>query len=75
MKEFILNNGYIELIRLIKLLGFAETGGQGKILIEQGKVLLNGQVEFRKRAKLRNGDEVEISGRKVRILSAGNSDS
>jgi ribosome-associated protein len=75
MRNFNLKNDYIELMKLIKLLGFAETGGQGKMLIEQGKVLLNGQIELRKRAKLRNGDEVEISGRKVRIVSAGNSDS
>ncbi len=72
MKEFILNDEYIELVRLIKLLGFAETGGHAKLLIEQGEVLVNGQIELRKRAKLRDGDEVEISGRKIRILSSGN---
>jgi ribosome-associated protein len=75
MKEFKLNDEYIELVRLIKLLGFAETGGHAKIMIDQGEVKLNGQTELRKRAKLRNGDEVEISGRKIRILSSGNSDS
>ncbi len=72
MKEFILNDEYIELVRLIKLLGYAETGGHAKLLVEQGEVTLNGKTEFRKRAKLRNGDEVEISGRKIRILSPGN---
>lgn len=75
MKEFILNDDYIELVRLIKLLGIAETGGHAKVMIDQGEVRLNGQTELRKRAKLRNGDEVEISGRKIRILSSGNSDS
>ncbi len=73
MKEFILNDDYIELVRLIKLLGIAETGGHAKIMIDQGEVRLNGQTELRKRAKLRNGDEIEISGRKIRILSSGNS--
>ncbi|MFW6290363.1 MAG: RNA-binding S4 domain-containing protein [Mariniphaga sp.] len=72
MKEFILNDAYIELVRLIKLLGYAETGGHAKLLIEQGEVKVNGQTELRKRAKLRDGDEVEISGRKIRILSSGN---
>lgn len=75
MNEFILNDEYIELVRLIKLLGFAETGGHAKILIEQGEVRLNGNTELRKRAKLREGDEVEISGSKIRILSSGNSSS
>lgn len=72
MKEFILNDDYIELVRLIKLLGIAETGGHAKLLIDQGEVQLNGQTETRKRAKLRKGDVIEISGRKIKILPAGN---
>lgn len=71
MKEFILNGEFIELVRLIKLLGYAETGGQAKLMIEQGEVMLNGQPELRKRAKLRDGDEVNIAGRKVSISSPG----
>lgn len=71
MKEFILDGEYIELVRLIKLLGYAETGGQAKLMIDQGEVLLNGQPELRKRAKLRDGDVVNIYGRKVSISSPG----
>jgi ribosome-associated protein len=67
--DFNLTNDYIELVKLIKLLGLAETGGHAKIMIEQGEVLINGHPELRKRAKLRDGDIVEISGRKIRILS------
>lgn len=72
MKDFVLKDDYIELVRLIKLLGIADTGGHAKLLIEQGEVRLNGQAEMRKRAKLRAGDEVEISGRKIKILASGN---
>lgn len=70
-KEFILEGEYIELVRLIKLLGYSETGGQAKLMIEQGEVLLNGQTELRKRAKLRAGDEVVISGRRITVASPG----
>jgi ribosome-associated protein len=67
MQGFQLETEYIELLKLLKLLGFAETGGHAKILVEDGEIQLNGQPEFRKRAKLRAGDEVEIMGEKIRI--------
>jgi ribosome-associated protein len=51
---------FIELIRLLKLLRISETGGHAKLMVEDGLVKLNGQVEYRKRAKLRAGDTVEI---------------
>jgi len=58
---------YIELIKLLKLLHFAESGGHAKIMVEDGEVKLNGEVEYRKRAKLRPGDEVETSGKKISV--------
>lgn len=60
MRKFKLSTEYIELIKLIKLLGIAETGGTAKIIVEGGEVLVNGIPEFRKRAKLRSGDRIEI---------------
>lgn len=70
MKDFHLKDEYIELVKLLKLLGYAETGGHAKIMVEEGEILLNGQTEFRKRAKLRDGDEVEIMGEKIIIRGA-----
>jgi ribosome-associated protein len=67
MREFKLTAEYIELVKLLKLLRIAETGGQAKIIVEGGNVLLNGQQEFRKRAKLRSGDEVQIFNEKISI--------
>jgi ribosome-associated protein len=58
---------YIELIKLLKLLRFAESGGHAKIMVEEGEVKLNGEVEYRKRAKLRPGDLIETSGKKISI--------
>jgi len=66
--EFSLNGAeYIELIKLLKLIRIAESGGHAKIMVEEGEVKLNGQVEFRKRAKLRSGDLVEIGNTKISI--------
>ena len=60
-RTFKLKSEYIELVKLIKLLGIAETGGHAKNMIDDGKVKLNGMIESRKRAKLRPGDKVEMA--------------
>lgn len=67
MKQFVLKSDYIELNKLIKLLGFAETGGLAKMMIVGGEVVLNGLVEYRKKAKVRAGDLVEIGKEKISI--------
>jgi len=58
---------FIELIKLLKFMHFAESGGHAKMMVDSGEVKLNGQVEFRRRAKLRLGDVIEIAGKKVSI--------
>ena len=58
---------FIELIKLLKLLHIAQSGGHAKIMVEDGEVKLNGEVEFRKRAKLRPGDIVKASGNEILI--------
>lgn len=69
MREFILTSEYIELIKLLKLLQISETGGHAKIMVEEGVVFLNGKKEFRKRAKLKTGDKVEVFGEEILIKS------
>lgn len=69
MREFNLTSEYIELVKLLKLLRIAESGGHAKIIVEDGEVLLNGNQEFRKRAKLRAGDKVEVFGEEILIKS------
>ena len=58
---------FIELIKLLKLLRIAESGGQAKMMVEEGEVTLNGIPESRKRAKLRPGDAVRIFGKVITI--------
>ena len=58
----------IELNTLIKLLRISENGAQANQFVEDGIVKLNGQIESRKRAKLRNGDVVEIFDQKIVIV-------
>jgi ribosome-associated protein len=68
--KFNLNGAeYIELIKLLKLLRLADSGGHAKIMVGEGEVKLNGEVEYRKRAKLRQGDLIEISREKIESAS------
>lgn len=58
---------FIELIKMLKLLRIASSGGEAKMMVEDGEVKLNGSPESRKRAKLRTGDVVEIFGKQIMI--------
>jgi ribosome-associated protein len=69
MHEFKLTSEYIELVKLLKLFGIAHTGGHAKIIVQDGEVFLNGIQEFRKRAKLRLGDKIEVFGEKIIITN------
>ncbi len=66
-EEFALKSDYIELIKLLKLLRIAESGGHAKQLVESKQVVVNGTTELRKRAKLRQGDIVEVFETRVKI--------
>lgn len=67
-ETFTIEGDYIELMALLKAIGLAETGGHAKFIVDEGEVLRNGEVEFRRRAKLIKGDQIEISGRKISLL-------
>lgn len=51
----------IDLDQFLKTCGVA-TGGQAKVMIQGGEILVNGEVETRRRKKLRPGDEVDWDG-------------
>lgn len=52
----------IKLDQFLKLIGIAPTGGQAKLMIQNGDVLVNDAVETRRGRKLRAGDRVTIGG-------------
>lgn len=53
---------YIELQELLKLLGWVGTGGEAKVRIQGGEVWVDGEVETRRRRKLRPGNRVRFAG-------------
>jgi len=66
-----LRGEYIELDKLLKATGLADSGGQARALIAAGEVRVDGQVELRKTAKMRAGQVVEFGGQRVRVLAPG----
>jgi ribosome-associated protein len=67
MIEFKIEGDYIELISLLKAIGIAQTGGHAKHIVEEEKVLRNGHVETRKRAKILRNESIEIPSLKKSI--------
>lgn len=65
--SFKIEGPYIELIGLLKALTIAATGGHAKMIVEDGMILRNGEVETRKRAKLVPGDIIEVD-QEIRII-------
>ena len=57
----------IQLDQFMKLTGLVGTGGQAKLVIQNGEVLLNGAVETRRKRKLRIGDTITFAGQTVTV--------
>jgi len=68
--SFELNGEYIELCNLLKLAGIANNGGQGKLMVSDGIVQVDGHIELRRTAKIRAGQLVECMGQKISVVAA-----
>lgn len=55
---------FIKLQDLLKFAGAVETGGEAKVLIQEGEVKVNGQVCTMRGRKLYPGDRAELDGRR-----------
>ena len=61
MKTITLTKQPVDLFKILKFEGLAESGGQAKALISEGLVRLNGVVETRKSKKIVAGDVLEFN--------------
>ncbi|NLF34482.1 MAG: RNA-binding S4 domain-containing protein [Clostridiales bacterium] len=59
---------YIKLEALLKFAGLTETGGEAKVLIQDGNVTVNGAVCLQRGKKLRPGDVVVLGETEVSIV-------
>jgi ribosome-associated protein len=71
MENFPLDgHDYIELNKLLKVMGLSDSGGMAKMAVSDGLVKVDGVVELRKRCKIRSGQIVEFQGHKIRVSSS-----
>ncbi|ABB44779.1 RNA-binding S4 [Sulfurimonas denitrificans DSM 1251] len=59
--KYELKDEYIELFKLLKVLDLVDSGAEAKLIVADGHVRRNGEIELRKRAKIRQGDVIEVA--------------
>ena len=62
MREVEITKEPVELYKILKFEGLVSTGGEAKLLIGDGQVTVNGEVETRRRRKMVDGDVIEFQG-------------
>jgi len=67
---FELTADHIALCDLLKLTGLATSGGHGKRMVAEEQVMVDGQRELRKTAKIRAGQVVECQGTRITVSAA-----
>lgn len=67
--EFEIRGEYIELCSLLKAANLVMSGGEGKDVVAQGLVTVDGQLELRKRCKIRPGQTVGFEGNSIEVVA------
>ncbi|MCI5623226.1 MULTISPECIES: RNA-binding S4 domain-containing protein [Anaerostipes] len=68
MNEIKLKGEYIKLGQALKAAGLVGSGIDAKIVIQEGEVLLNGEVETRRGKKLFGGEVISFNGEEINII-------
>ncbi len=72
MREVVITKEPVELYKLLKFEGMVSSGGEAKLVISDGQVLVNAEIETRKRKKIVSGDIVEFGDEKIQIRLINN---
>lgn len=68
MKNIEINAEPIALYQILKLEALVSSGGEAKAAIDDGRVLVNGEVETRRRKKIMSGDIIEFESESFKIV-------
>ena len=68
MNDVVINREPVELYKVLKFEGLVGSGGEAKLVISNGLVRLNGQVETRKRKKVVAGDVIEFNEMQMTLV-------
>lgn len=68
MKTIKLRDEYIKLGQALKAVGLVGSGLEAKIVIQDGRVKVNGETETQRGKKLYDGDQVFYDGKTIKIV-------
>jgi ribosome-associated protein len=63
-----LESEFVELYKILKFEGLSDSGGNAKQSIADGLVSVNGEVETRKRKKIRAGDQIDFIDHHIEVI-------
>jgi len=69
--RFPVEGEFIQLDQLLKAAGLCGSGGEAKQRVADGLVFVDGEIENRKRAKLRPGQRIDFGGETIELVSVG----
>jgi ribosome-associated protein len=69
MREVPIGSDMIRLGQFLKLADLIETGGEAKVLIAEGDVTVNGEVDTRRGRQLHPGDVIAVQGRAAKVVT------
>jgi ribosome-associated protein len=67
MREVVITKEPVELYKILKFEGVVDSGGRAKAVIAEGLVLVNGEVETRKRRKILGGDIIKFASDEMKM--------
>ncbi|WP_113654653.1 RNA-binding S4 domain-containing protein [Pedobacter namyangjuensis] len=68
MIKFKLEGEFIPLISLLKATSLVQSGGEAQSVVEEGLVKYNGEVDYRKRLKVKIGDKIDFMGKIIEVI-------
>ncbi|MFG1489980.1 RNA-binding S4 domain-containing protein [Oceanospirillum sp. HFRX-1_2] len=68
MRDVLINREPVELFKILKFESLVNSGGEAKQAIEEGYVMVNNEVETRKRRKIVSGDVIEFNQEQLKVV-------
>ena len=68
-----LESEFVELFKILKFEGLADSGGDAKQAIADGRVSVNGEIETRKRKKIKAGDQIDFIDHHIDVIARAES--
>lgn len=69
METVAIRDEFIKLGQVMKLAGMVDSGVDAKMVIQDGEVLVNGEVDTRRGRKIVPGDVISFRGQEIEVVS------